>query len=203
MRRDFRSRAHQLAVPFFILGLLGACGDGPTEPEQFDPVGTVSFTYDGARSGTFVASGVMEPPDSAVAAPVTGATAVRSEGLVSVVAFRSGTDDHGDLFFMNLGEVTGAGTLQLGVLDCDQASAATCRTGMFIPEVSLASLAEFDPLVIRDKAYVFSTGTVTVTAKTQLRIRGTFEGTAKQAVEDPLEGTLLISGSFDLPIRTQ
>jgi hypothetical protein len=194
-----------LATTLVALLVATACGPTSTEPERFNPSGSLSFSYGGGISGTFQATGVMDSSTAGVLPTATaGATAVLRDSTVSLVAFQSRSQGRGDAFTLLLGQANGTGTVQMDPFGCQGQSAATCRLGVFVPDVSATELAAAqDPAALASKSYVIILGSVTITSRTQMRIRGTFSGTAVRADQQSLQGTLLISnGRFDLPIRS-
>lgn len=187
------------------LGLVMMAGcDSPSAAERFDPVGTLSFSYQGAISGSFQATGEMEISDGTIPAPVTGATAYREDERISLLAYQARGSTRGDAFGLLLGQAE-PGTLALNALGCQQQGAADCRVGVFIPDVDAAELpATTDPSGLAEKTYVLALGSVNVTARSRHRIKGTFTGVALLA-SDPTPQTAVnvTGGTFDLPIRPQ
>lgn len=187
------------------IAVLWGCGDGPSGPERFDPVGTLQFTYRGPISGTFEATGEMQVQPGTLPQPVTGATAYRQENALSLLAFRVKTPSRGDLFAVHVGEAGQPGTIQLDPLSCQQQSLAGCRVGIFLPDVDATALADSTDLrALAERGYVLLLGSVTITSRTDLRVRGTFQGIAFRGGEQSLQNALTISnGRFDLPIRPE
>jgi len=188
------------------LALLSGCERSPSEPEeQFDPSGTVSFSYRGAQTGTYHAAGEMQIQPDGLPQLASGATAYQHENLLNVFAFRSQSANRGDLFSLLLGEVSGAGSFQLDPLACQQQALAQCRLGFFIPDLDPTEFDEsFDVSAVAENAYVLVLGNVTITARTPMRVRGTFQGVAFRANEQLIQNMMTISnGQFDLPLRPQ
>jgi hypothetical protein len=195
----------RLTIGLCLAFLLSGC-DSPSAPERFDPVGTLSFTYQGATlSGTFQATGEMQLSGSTIPQPVTGATAYRQENQLNLLAFRTQSASRGDAFSLLLGEVTTTGPLSLDPLACQQQASANCRVGFFVPDVDSAELTSVTDLsVLLQKSYVLVLGSINVTSRTDLRVRGTFQAVAFRANEQSLQNALTISnGEFDLPVRPQ
>jgi len=185
-------------------GVLGGC-DSPSKAEEFDPVGTLSFTYQGAISGTFQATGAIEAQPGTVPAAETGATAVREEESIALVAFQARAAGRGDAFALLLGDAE-KGTLQLNPTACQQQQPAPeCRIGIFVPDVAATDLPNIqDPTELMAKSYVLVLGSVEVVSRTRLRIRGTFQAVAFRADEPGFQSTINIGqGKFDLPIRPE
>lgn len=195
----------RLTIGLCLAMLLSGC-DSPSAPEQFDPVGTLSFTYQGAAiSGTFQATGEMQLSGSTIPQPVTGATAYRQENQLNLLAFRTQSASRGDAFSLLLGEVTTTGPLSLDPLACQQQASANCRVGFFVPDVDSAELTSVTDLsALLQKSYVLVLGSINVTSRTDLRVKGTFQAAAFRANQQSLQNALTISnGQFDLPIRPQ
>jgi hypothetical protein len=195
----------RLTIGLCLAMLLSGC-DSPSAPEQFDPVGTLSFTYQGAAiSGTFQATGEMQIGGGAVPQPVTGATAYRQENQLNLLAFRTQSASRGDAFSLLLGEVATTGPLSLDPLACQQQASANCRVGFFVPDVDSAELTGAPDLAtFLQRTYVLVPTSINITSRTDLRIKGVFQGIALRANQQSLQNTLLISsGQFDLPIRPQ
>jgi hypothetical protein len=184
-------------------GVLGGC-DSPSKPEEFDPVGTLSFSYQGAISGTFQATGAIDAQPGTVPAATTGATAVREEESIALVAFQARGAGRGDAFALLLGDAE-KGTLQLNPTACQQQPAPECRIGIFVPDVAATDLPTTrDPSELMAKSYVLVLGSVAVVSRTRLRIKGTFQAVAFRADDPGFQNTINIGqGQFDLPIRPE
>jgi hypothetical protein len=184
-------------------GVPGGC-DSPSKAEEFDPVGTLSFTYQGAMSGTFQATGAIEAQPGTAPAATTGATAVREQESIALVAFQARAAGRGDAFALLLGEA-GKGSLQLNPTACQQQPAPECRIGIFVPDVAATDLpGTRDPSQLMAKSYVLVLGGVEVVSRTRLRIKGTFQAVAVRADNPGFQTTINIGqGQFDLPIRPE
>jgi hypothetical protein len=197
--------AVRLTLALCLTLLLAGC-DNPSAPESFNPVGTLSFTYQGATiSGTFQATGEMQLSSGAAPQPITGATAYRQDNQLSLLAFRTQTASRGDAFSLLLGEVAATGSLPLDPIACQSQASTTCRIGFFVPDLDPAELTSVTDLsVLLQKSYVLVIGSINVTSRTDLRVKGTFQAVAFRANEQSLQNALTISnGQFDLPIRPQ
>jgi hypothetical protein len=180
---------------------LAAC-DGGTDSEKLNPNGTVRFTYRGALTGAYEASGELPVQGGALAQPTTGAAAVRQDSVLAVLAFRATGGTRGDGFSLVLGGVTRTGSFSFDPLSCQGPAAGACRVGVFAPGLDAAALTTTpDPAKLAAGAYVLAIGSVNVTRLTKLRVRGTFSGTAVPLSNPTLQNTLTISGGeFDVPI---
>jgi hypothetical protein len=195
-----------LLASIAAVALLSGCSRSPSEPqEEFNPVGSVSFSYQGSRAGVYHAAGEMQIQSGGLPQPGTGATAFQQENLLSLFAFRSQSASRGDFFSMVLGEVGEPGSFALDPLACQQQVFAQCRSGFFIPDLDPAELGEAaDLTAVVDRTYVMVLGNVTVTARTPMRVRGTFQGVAFRANTQVAQNMIIISGGqFDLPVRPQ
>lgn len=183
--------------------LLAACGDG-TGTQPLDPVGTVRFSYRGPISGSYEAIGELPIENGALVQPVTGATAVRRDSLIAVVAFQHQGGTRGDGFSLVLGALTKTGSYTIDALGC-QTAPGSCRVGVFARDLDAAMLTtSTDTAALAANAYVLVFGSVNVTRLTDLRVRGTFSGAAVRLSDRNLQNPVTISnGQFDVPIPPQ
>lgn len=181
---------------------LAGC-DGSPSGSDSGPEGSLSFTYRGAASGSFKASGELKLAAGTAPQPSTGAAAFMPDSTLAVVAFRETGSGRGDGFSLLLGTVKSTGTLTLNLLGCQQQSPGACRIGFFAPDISAAELAATpDPAALLGKTYVLVLGEVKVTSISATRVKGTFSGTAFLANQQSLSGLLQISdGRFDVPVQ--
>ena len=190
-----RIRAAWLPLLAFTL-LATGCGDSPTEPappEEVEP--TVSFTYSGARSGTYRVEG--EVPLDAERQPQHGtwAAALQIDGEdPGITAARADTAPIADVFLIALHNITEPGSYSLTPEpQCQLATATSCATGLFV--FGFDWEGERNP----DAAFYLESGTVTVTAVDDERIRGTFQASGPSLFRGG--GTIsLASGTFDVPV---
>lgn len=159
-----------LAATVMVAGcrdLLGVDGD----------VGSVSFDYSGAESGSFSAVGAR--PAEWTSRPHAAGQWLESPAYIKVFALADG-----DQFFLD-GDVVEPGTYPL---------AEERRDGTFYAELALdVSHSQNTARAI----YVLTSGTVTLDPERAGRIRGRFAGTARL-----LDGTAAIQiadGAFDVP----
>ena len=180
---------------------LGAC-DGGTGSDELDPVGTVSFSYRGAVTGSYQARGELQLRGGTLPQPATGATAFRQDSILAVLAFRTEDGARGDGFSLLLGALTETGSYAFDPLACQAQSAGACRVGVFAPGLDAAQLATTpDAAALAANAYVLVLGSVNVTRLTDVRVRGTFSGTAVRASDPTLSSAVTITrGEFDVPI---
>jgi len=181
---------------------LAACGDGTGTP-PLDPVGTVRFNYRGAITGSYEAIGELRVENGAVPQPATGATAIRRDSLLAVVAFRQQSGTKGDGFSLLLGALTKTGSYSIDALGC-QTAQGSCRVGVFARGLDAAMLTTTPDTAALANAYVLALGSVNVTQLTKVRARGTFSGVAVRLSDQGLQNPVTISGGeFDVPIPPQ
>ena len=170
------------------LALLAACGsDGPTTVTAFD--GALTFTYSGANSGTFSASGAL--PSSASAQTTSAWAAAQasatSEMFVVAVSPRSSTTH--DLVGIFIQRNT------VGSDPVDPNCGFNC-TGMDITIGLSNSGSSFT-------ANCFLTaGTIAITEKSASRMKGTFSGTGEcvSSSGSPTGTFTATNGTFDVAI---
>lgn len=180
--------------------VLAGC-EGSTSPEKLDPVGTVRFTYRGALTGTYEATGELQVQAGTVPQPATGATAYRQDSTLAVLAFRSAGGTRGDGFTLLLGPLKSTGSFAFDPVACQGAAASGCRVGAFAPGLDAATLTTTDPARLAAGAYILAIGSVNVTRLSKVRLRGTFSGTAVPLSNPTLQNTISITnGEFDVPI---
>jgi hypothetical protein len=202
---SIKSSSHLRTALAASLLLLSACRGSPVEPERFDPVGSIGFTYGGARSGAYQVSGELRLGSAEAPRPTPGAAAFVREEVLAVVGWQSDGGTRGDYFTLFLGEVGAAGSMQLDPLACAQQAFERCRMAIFAPDIDPAALPSgaMDLPAVAGGAYVMALGTVNVTWRSELRVRGTFQGVAFRGTEQSLQNMITISGQFDVPVRKQ
>jgi hypothetical protein len=187
----------------FCAVLLAACGDG-TGTQPLDPVGTVRFDYRGAITGSYEAIGELPIEDGALPQPATGASAIRRDSVLAVVAFRQNGGTKGDGFSLLLGALDRTGSYSIDALGC-QTAPGSCRVGVFARDLDAAMLTTSpDTAALVSTAYVLAFGSVNVTRLTDVRVRGTFSGVAVRLSDQNLQNPVTITnGEFDVPIPPQ
>ncbi|HEY0150847.1 MAG TPA: hypothetical protein VGB92_02550 [Longimicrobium sp.] len=187
----------------FCAVLLAACGDG-TGTQPLDPVGTVRFDYRGAITGSYEAIGELPIEDGALPQPATGASAIRRDSILAVVAFRQNGGTKGDGFSLLLGALDRTGSYSIDALGC-QTAPGSCRVGVFARDLDAAMLSTSpDTAALVSNAYVLAFGSVNVTRLTDVRVRGTFSGVAVRLSDQNLQNPVTITnGEFDVPIPPQ
>jgi hypothetical protein len=188
------------ALVAFCAVLVAACGDG-TGTQPLNPVGTVRFDYRGPISGSYEAIGELPIENGALPQPATGATAVRRDSVLAVLAFQQKGGTKGDGFSLILGAIDGTGSYTIDALGC-QTSPGSCRVGVFARDLDAAMLTTSpDTAALVANAYVLVFGSVNVTRLTDVRVRGTFSGAAVRLSDQNLLNPVTITnGEFDVPI---
>ena len=155
--------------------------------------GSVSFTYTGARSGSYSASGEFERLGTSSFVKKSFATGVNvndaSGPVIGILGYVPVTATTGHQVVLVLPPVTGGETLEID---------PTCETVTFCPLGLVSFDINPDTQFDDSEGYLFTGGTVHVTSATTDRVAGTFSGTA---VDVTGTKTLTVTnGSFDVPI---
>lgn len=164
---------------------LGACNNDSTgSDDDEDLVGDVSFTYSGARSGQFVASGEFDRNDTN---QNEFGAAIIEDGEIVILAADGVAANRTDVFIISAPAST-------GTTSCSATSdpAGCALLGYF--GVGFTDANDPEP----DAQYIGYVGSIQVAELTDDRVRGTFS----LRLEDQ-EGTNTVearSGSFDVPV---
>jgi hypothetical protein len=168
---------------------LAACGDGTGS--SVEP-GSLSFTYTGARSGLYSATGTIRRTSDTTFAKqpfaVGAKGTIQGTSFVSVLSYRPVTTETGDMVLFDLANVTGPTTLSLSsACDADDCPFA-------------AIVFDTDPNASEDESdfYVFDSGTLNITSVSGNHLRGTFSGTATEFFGDAI--ITVTNGTFDVPL---
>ena len=189
----------------FFVGLLAAasvsCGDGGTEPEL--QIGSLTFSYSGAESGTFAVSGPLDIDGGPPSSDGAGAVTSNANAVTRITAVRIAGSGEADIIQILLPPVTAPGSFTLDMeclsLSSDGFDCPFAVLGLALPTTSPPPGTTPTP---PEGLYVFSSGTVTVTSVTATRITGTFTGTAESISFDlsaPPETVVVTNGTFDVP----
>lgn len=191
-----------------LMSLLVACGDVPTEVEDKNPVGSLSFDYSGTRSGSYSVSGGVtldangrpKMEDRAIAIYTPNAS-TPSDTMLTVGAIdlkgNSTLDNVAFLFFQK----PTTGSFSLTDVETCAGSASPSLEGCLLAglffDIPLAGNP--DPR----NQYLFTEGTITLTRVDQKWVEGTFRGTASR--RDPetgeVSGTVNVTnGKFRTPV---
>jgi hypothetical protein len=169
---------------------LAACG-GDGTGSSVEP-GSLSFTYTGARSGSYSATGsIRRTSDSTFARQpfaVGAKGSLQGTSFVSILSYQPVTAETGNMALFDLANVTGPTTLSLSsACDADDCPFA-------------AIVFDTDPNASEDESdfYLFESGTLNVTSVSGNHLRGTFSGTATEFFGD---ATITVTnGTFDVPL---
>jgi hypothetical protein len=174
------------------LALLAACND--TTGNGGTDTGSLSFTYSGARAGTYSASGRFQARSTSFAKQPFAIGARSSEAGVSEVAVLSYlpvTTSTGHMLLLGLPGNSGTGSYSFDDSGCSGED-LDCAFALLLFDTN-PDLEEDDSQV-----FAFTTGTVNVTSNTSGHLRGTFSGTAETFFGDSV--ITVTNGSFDVPV---
>jgi len=174
------------------VALLAACNDS-TGSTRTDP-GSLSFTYTGARSGSYSVTGRYEPRTSSFAKQpfAVGARSTQvGEEAAALLSYLPVTSSTGHMLLMGLPGVTGTGTFTFDSSACGD-EPTVCPFALLLFDTN-PDLEEDDSQV-----FSFSSGTVNVTSSTGGHLRGTFSGTAETFFGDSV--ITVTNGTFDVPV---
>lgn len=193
IHRTFRGPGRTLAglALAAAVAAAGACDETTTGPPG---VGSVTFDYGGAVSGTFSAAG--PPPSVSVeGVPEFGTWALGaagdSLGGVVVAGFRTLDDETGDLFVLQLDDV------RTGTFTCEPNAECHGRVLFGIPDHDGLPATEAEAWfeIVSGEVQVLEAGGGT--------LRGTFSFTARDEGGTGDRVLTVVAGSFDLPLAGQ
>jgi hypothetical protein len=155
--------------------------------------GSMTFSFAGARSGTFSTNGAFRDDSRLDKNPFAAGRELLDQtsqlgGLIEVMAYAPVTESRGTWVFFLLPPVSAGQTLDLNCVDYT----TFCPSGLVVFNFDLAG-----PTSDSDGFRIYS-GTVKITSVSGGRLRGTFSGTA-QAYDDQRQITVA-GGSFDVPL---
>lgn len=171
---------------------LAACGGDSTGSDKAS--GSLSFSYSGARSGSYSASGKYEElnGNSFTKREFAVATTDNSSGTpaIAMLSYNPVSSTRGDLTLFAFTRPNSAGTI---AVDDDNCVSDDCPLGLFAfnvnPDVSSTTGETY---------YYLTKGTISVTAISSSNVSGTFQG---KAVDLDSGDTLRVTnGSFNVPI---
>jgi hypothetical protein len=183
----------RLALPA-ALALVAACGDGsPTEP-TLPPESTLAFRHSGERAGSYRVVGEALLDAERRPRHGTWAAALQVPGdALAVSAARARTHPLADVFLLAVQNADRTGSYRVDAR-CGADPNERCAAGM----LAIGYHWE-DGRVAPEATYLLVSGTVSVTAVTAERIRGTFRGGAARTVVGA-EVLQIEDGEFDVPI---
>ena len=179
---------YRLVVSSFAF--LAACGgnDGPTTVTAFD--GALSFTYSGANSGTFNASGsVPNTPGASIHTTAWAAAQASATSEMAVVAVQPRSSTTHDLVGIFIQRNT------VGSETVNESCSFNCN-GMSIGIGHTNSGSSFTAVCF------LTAGTIAITEKSSTRMKGTFSGTGEcMSFAGAETGSFTVTnGSFDVAI---
>ena len=195
-----RTQKLRIALPLAVLFTLAtACGDDSTGPDDGElPSGSLSFSYDGAVSGTFSVSGAARL--DANGEPEFGTWAVGGRDAatnnLAIAAFRARTAPSGDLFSFFMPSVTGPGTVAI----CDFLEADCEIAAALVFDLNLET-----DIDVSDRFCVLNAGEIEVTTLRADRAVGSFSGMGicfTNASTSP-DVITISSGSFNVPLTDE
>lgn len=173
---------------------LAACGDS-TGSTPTATSGSLSFTYTGARIGSYSAQGTFQLQNDSTIVKQSFAAGLKlvsngqtAMGLLSYVPLNPTTGNELIVLFPG---VSGAATIDLDPNNCTS-------------QCPLALLAfDTDPNASEDNSqlFFFSSGSVNVSSTSNGRMKGTFNGTAETFAGDSV--ITVTNGSFDVPLLNE
>jgi hypothetical protein len=190
---DFGAKIMRPTAHFLQLGcasaLLIACSDS-TSPR---PSGTLRFTYSGAATGTFVATGPRSVDDP----PKTGAGGRRTGNTVEISAQQMTGTASADFTSLELTIYNVAGSAQATPCTAEMPAGTTC--------IPFAHFYSMETGIVYIAGLTGNPGTLTVaiTNVSATRIAGTFEGFAPYCPQScpPGTGIVITGGMFDIPLQ--
>ena len=170
--------------------VLGACERSPTESRTD---GEVQFTFSGDSIGSFQARGTLTRTNEATGTYAVGAVQAAPFGrFLSVLAQRpASAAGRNDQLLLNVVPA------EVGTVACTDPE-GDCDFGIIFATGVHPSGDEFESV------FLSTTGTVTVSAITTRRARGTFSLVLEELTFVDDEPRLIqVSGSFDVPLVTE
>jgi hypothetical protein len=173
--------------------LLAACSDS-TGSSNTGP-GSLSFTYSGARTGSYSASGTFKQTSSSfVKQPFAVGVSSNTSGgsALAMVSYVPVTSSTGNMILLGIPNRTS------GTVDLDDSCTGTNTVCPFA-----AILFNTNPDLEEDDSqiFTFTSGQVNITSNTGKHVTGTFSGTAETLLGDSV--ITITNGTFDMPVRTQ
>jgi hypothetical protein len=173
---------------------LAGCNGEPTALQPIDP-GSLSFSYESARTGTYTASGAFTASNGNAVQALPFAAGVRINNPVAGQIV-------GIIAWMPVGSITGhqATFLLPPVTAAGQtfALARSCTTTTFCPGGVLSFDLNLAPTGLDPDTFVFTSGTLTITSLSGERVAGTFSGVAADSAG--IRVVTVTDGTFDVPL---
>jgi len=176
------------------VALLAACGDSTGSSNTATGSGSLSYTYTGARSGSYSANGEFQQnTTSFVKQPFAVGVRSQQAGLsaISIVSYLPVTSTTGHMVLIGIPELSGTGNIDLSGTSCS----SLCPLALLLFDTN-PDLEEDD-----SQLFGFTGGRVSVTSNSGGHLRGTFSGTAENFAGDSV--ITITNGAFDVPIRNE
>ena len=181
-----------LTMALAVAALAGCNGDA-TSFQPIDP-GSLSFSYDGARTGSYTASGAFTANNGNAVQALPFAAGVRINNattgpIVGIIAWMPVGSITGHQATFVLPPVTAAGQTFALVESC---------AAIFCPGGALSFNLNLAPSALDPDNFVFTSGTLTITSLSGERVAGTFSGTAADSAG--IRVVTITDGIFDVPL---
>ncbi len=176
-----------LAIALVALFVFVGCGDdGPTDPAEDSGL---EFTYGGDRTGSYASEGV--PTIGSGGLPEVGSWAIArpdSLGGMVIAAFEPGGETTGDLFILQLHPIrTGEFT------PCNIYAGEGCHGRLIIG-------VDIEDFTVVEDWFEVTSGSVTLTEASSVRVRGTFSITLENL--DETQTITVTDGVIDVPFSS-
>jgi hypothetical protein len=167
------------------LALVASCGDSGTENNNLS--GSVNFTYSGAISGSFAASGALPVITSLETQQWAVGARDEANGEIIVEALKPRTSTSHDVAVLFIPRLT----VGSSSVDCPQ---TTCAGGFFDFDVNNSTGDS-------QQTCFLATGTLTISTITSSRVTGTFSGTGSCVdASQNIAAFSVNSGTFDVAL---
>jgi hypothetical protein len=176
------------------VAFLAACGDSTGSDDTATGVGSLSYSYSGARTGSYSANGEFQQNTTSFAKQPF-AVGVRSQQAgqptILILSYLPVTSTTGHMVLLGFPEISGTGNFDLSGANCT----SLCPVGLLLFDTN-PDLEEDD-----SQLFGFITGTVNITSNAGGHLRGTFSGTAENFAGDSV--LTITNGAFDVPVRNE
>lgn len=172
---------------------LAGCNGDATSFTPIDP-GSLAFSYEGARTGTYAANGSFTANNGNTVQALPFAAGVKLNDPVAgrifgIIAYLPVTSTTGHQVTFLLPETAAGKTLSL---------TETCPTPVFCPGGLLAYDYNLAVPSQEPDTFVFTSGTLTITSLAGGRMTGTFSGVAADSAG--IRVVNVTGGTFDVPL---
>jgi hypothetical protein len=183
-----------LGIALAAVTALAGCNSDSTGFQPIDP-GSLAFSFEGARTGTYSASGAFTANNGNAVQALPFAAGVKINNavagqIVGIIAWMPVGLSTGHQATFLLPPVTAAG--QTFALTEDCTSVTFCPGGLVAFDLSLTQPG------LEPDAFVFTSGTLTITSLASGRVAGTFSGVAADSAG--IRVVTITGGTFDVPL---